>query len=111
MLTAHDDAPGVLANMGVRPRRLQLYFTASSMVAVINSVIAGSTVAIAIGAASNPPLGLVAGIGGLAAFVSLLILFRVQASRFNTGTDIEPMFPTAAQPVRPGDRGPDDTPG
>lgn len=105
MLSAHDDVPGVLANMGVRPRRSQLYFTASSMVAVINSVIAGSTVAIAVGAAGNPPLGPAAGIGGLAAIVSLLILFRVQASRFNVGADIEPMFPTTARAGRPGEGG------
>jgi hypothetical protein len=111
MLSAHDDVPGVLANMGVPPRRSQLYFTASSMVAVINSVIAGSTVAIAIGAAGNQPLGLAAGIGGLAAIVSLLILFRVQASRFNAGADIEPMFPTAAQAGRPGEGGANGAPG
>jgi hypothetical protein len=110
MLPAHDDAPGVLANMGVRPRRSQLYFTASSMIAVINSVIAGSTVAIAVGATGNPPLGLVAGIGGLAAVVSLLAMLRVQLSRFNTGVDIEPLFPTTARTDHPGDGGPDNTP-
>jgi hypothetical protein len=105
MLSAHDDAPGVLANMGVRPRRSQLYFTASSMVAVINSIVAGSTVAIAVGATGKPPLGLSAGIGGLAAIVSLLALFRVQTSRFNTGVNIEPMFPTATRAGSPGRRG------
>jgi hypothetical protein len=110
MLPAHDDAPGVLANMGVRPRRSQLFFTASSMIAVINSVIAGSTVAIAIGATGNPPLGLVAGIGGLAGILSLLAMLRVQFSRFNVGVDIEPLFPTRARTDQPGDGGPDDTP-
>lgn len=103
MLSAHDDALGVLANMGVRPSRSQLYFTASSMVAVINSVVAGGTVAIAIGAIGNPPLGLAAGIGGLAAIASLLLLFRVQAARFDTGTDIEPLFPTTARAGHPGE--------
>lgn len=103
MLSAHDDVPGVLANMGLRPRRSQIYFTSSSMVAVINSVIAGSTVAIAIGAIGKPPLGVSAGMGGLAAIVSLLALFRVQASRFSTGVDIEAMFPPTTPTGRPGD--------
>jgi hypothetical protein len=41
MLSAHDDAAGVLANMGIRQARWQPYFTAPTMIAVINSVVGG----------------------------------------------------------------------
>jgi hypothetical protein len=93
MLSAHDNTLGVLANMGVGPGRSQRYLSASSLVAVINSVIAGSTVTIAIGGTGKPPLGLAAAIGGLAGIVSLLVLFRF-LSRINTDADIESLFPT-----------------
>jgi hypothetical protein len=43
VMKGHDDALGVLANMGLRPSRWQLYFTVSTMVATVNSVIGGST--------------------------------------------------------------------
>ena len=42
MLSGHDDAKGVLRNMGLSPTPLQTFFTASMMVAVINSVVGGS---------------------------------------------------------------------
>jgi hypothetical protein len=54
MMSAHDDAPGVLANMGIKHAAWQAYLTTPSMVAVINSVVGGSAVAIAIGAIGDP---------------------------------------------------------
>ena len=50
LLSGYDDARGVLANMGLRPSRWQIFFTTASMVTVINSVVGGSAVAIAVGA-------------------------------------------------------------
>jgi hypothetical protein len=61
MMSAHDDAPGVLANMGIKRAAWQAYFTTPSMVAVINSVVGGSAVAIAVGAIGDPPLGVARG--------------------------------------------------
>jgi hypothetical protein len=50
LLGGHDDVYGVLANMGIgKPSRWQLYLTLGTMVAVVNSVVGGTTVALAVG--------------------------------------------------------------
>src|SRR5262249_2001187 len=61
MLSGHDDALGVMRNMGVALQRRQQYFTTGSMIAVINSVVGGAAVALAIGAFTGAPLGVCAG--------------------------------------------------
>jgi hypothetical protein len=80
MMSAHDDADGVLWNMGVDPSPWQLYFTAAMMVAVVNAVVGGAAIAISIGAISSAPLGLAAGIGGAAAIASVAWARRQQTS-------------------------------
>jgi hypothetical protein len=85
MLSDHDDAPGVLSNMALRPSRWQAFFTAASMVAVINSVVGGAAVAIAVGAVSAAPLGLAAGVGGIAAIVSFGVLRRDETALLEAG--------------------------
>ena len=76
LLSGYDDARGVLANMGLRPSRWQIFFTTASMVTVINSVVGGSAVAIAIGAITDAPLGVSAAIGVVVAIVSIVALRR-----------------------------------
>src|SRR5947199_2981387 len=39
MLSGNDDADEVMANMGLRPGPLQLYFTAAVAIAVVNAVV------------------------------------------------------------------------
>ncbi len=60
--------------------RRVLDFTAgqicATVVNVINSVVGGSAIAIAIGAIADAPLGVAAGVGGVAALVSLVALVR-----------------------------------
>jgi hypothetical protein len=73
VLGGHDDALGVLANMGVRPSRWQLYFTVSNMVATVNSVVGASAVALAIGRLLDAPLGVAAGAGALVAVASFAL--------------------------------------
>jgi hypothetical protein len=51
MLRAHDDALGVLENMGLRPGGYQLYLTNSFAIAVVTAVLAGATLALAVGVA------------------------------------------------------------
>jgi hypothetical protein len=94
MLSAHDDAPGVLANMGLRPSRWQTYFTASSMVAVINSVVGGSAVAIAVGAITDAQLGVAAGFGGVAAIASMVALRRHERRMIDASAQEGVLFPT-----------------
>src|SRR5215213_7863278 len=67
MLSAHDDAMGVMKNMGVSLERRQQYFTTGTMIAVINSVVGGAAVAIAVGSISSAPLGVCTAAGGVGA--------------------------------------------
>jgi hypothetical protein len=95
MLSGHDDALGVMRNMGVALERRQQYFTTGSMIAVINSVVGGAAVAIAIGAFTDAPLGLCAGIGGVAAVISLARLMRIENRMYHEmGGFTETLFPS-----------------
>jgi hypothetical protein len=95
MLSAHDDARGVLVNMGVRHSRWQPYFTTPTMIAVINSVVGGAAIAIAIGAIFGSPLGVATGLGGLAAIVSLAALRRFETRYLSAGIgELEVLFPS-----------------
>ena len=85
MLGGHDDAPGVLSNMALRPSPWQSFFTMASMVAVINSVVGGAAVALAIGAVSSAPLGIAAAVGGVAAVASFALLRRYETRLLEAG--------------------------
>src|SRR3954447_12117438 len=69
LLSGHDDGRGVFANASVPANERTQYFTFASVVAVINSVVGGSAVAIALGVFPTTPLGLAAGAGGVVAIV------------------------------------------
>jgi hypothetical protein len=76
LLSGHDDGRGVFANAGVPVEGRTQFFTFGTVVAVINSVVGGSAVAIALGAFADASLGVAAGVGGALAVVSLLALLR-----------------------------------
>jgi hypothetical protein len=95
MLSGYDDALGVMRNMGVGLQRRQQYFTTGSMIAVINSVVGGAAVAIAVGAFSHAPLGVCAGVGGLAAIASFVWLLRMENRLYHEmGGFSESLFPS-----------------
>jgi hypothetical protein len=94
MLSAHDDVPGVMWNMGLRPTRTQPYLTAAYMIAVVNSVVGGSAVALAVAAVGDPPLGIPVAVGALAAVASLIVMQRSQMTRFRRGAAAESLFPS-----------------
>jgi hypothetical protein len=97
VMSAHDDAIGVLANMGIKRSALQAYFTTPTMVAVINSVVGGSAVAIAVGAIADPALGVAAAIGGLLAIASLATMRRFETRYLRAGVgELEVLFPSGA---------------
>jgi hypothetical protein len=66
----------VFENAAVPPDRRKQFFTFATVVAVINSVVGGSAIAIAIGAIAGGSLGVAAGVGGVAALASLAALLR-----------------------------------
>jgi hypothetical protein len=76
VMTGHDDPLGVLANMGLSPTRWRLYFTVSTMVATVNSVIGGSAIAILVGRVLNTSLGVAAAAGVAAAVASFAVHWR-----------------------------------
>jgi hypothetical protein len=96
-LSGNDDAAGVLRNMGITVTRWQLYFTASSAIAVVNSVVGGTAVGFAVGVAFDPPLGASVGAGAVVALVSFLLHMRVDRARHERGVRVEPLFPSTAE--------------
>jgi hypothetical protein len=95
MLTGHDDAQGVIRNMGISLQRRQQFFTTGSMIAVINSVVGGAAVAIAVGTFTDASLGLCAAVGGLAAIISLARLLRIENRMYHEmGGFTEVLFPS-----------------
>jgi hypothetical protein len=76
LLSGHDDGRGVFANAAIPSEGRRQYFTFATVVAVINSVVGGSAIAIATGAIAGASLGIAAGIGGAVALLSLTLLLR-----------------------------------
>jgi hypothetical protein len=95
LLSGHDDARGVFANMGLAIENRSPVFAFSTALAVINSVVGGAAVAIALGALVNAPLGLAAGAGGVAAIASAVTLVRYAARLLDANAArVEPLFPS-----------------
>jgi hypothetical protein len=95
MLSANDDALGVMRNMGVSLERRQQFFTTGSMIAVINSVVGGAAVAIAVGAITGATLGVCAAAGGLTAIISLARMLRIENRMYHEmGGFTEVLFPS-----------------
>ena len=81
LLGGGDDVTGVLANMGlVRPSRWQLFFTLASLIAALNAVVGGATIAAALGVA-GVPLAAAAPLGALAAVGSCIGCFTWRDAR------------------------------
>lgn len=94
LLSGHDDGHGVFENLAVPVEGRSQLFTFATVVAIINSVVGGSAVAVAAGAV-GAPLGVAAAVGGLVAIVSVLGWVRHAARLLARRTGgIEPMFPT-----------------
>lgn len=96
MLSGHDDATGVMANMGMAPSPWQLYFTAAVAVAVVNAVVGGAAVALAVGIAFGTSLAVAVAIGSAAAVVAVGAAMRFQHTRRDTGTLHPVLFPSDA---------------
>ena len=95
LLSGHDDGPGVFANAGVPAEGRSQLFTFATVVAVINCVVGGSAVAIALGAFADAELGPAAAAGGAFALVSLALQLR-HADRLlaERTADLQSVFPS-----------------
>jgi hypothetical protein len=94
MLSAHDDAVGVLGNMGLAPSGWQLYFTAASAIAVVNSIVGGAALALACWVAFDAALAVSAVVGAFFAGSSVLLHHRWLRRRGERGVDIPAMSPS-----------------
>jgi hypothetical protein len=95
LLSGHDDGVGVFANMGLAVENRSPLFAFSSAVAVINGVVGGSTVAIALGALVDAPLGLAAPVGAVAAIGSVVGWLRYADRLLDAAASrAEPLFPS-----------------
>ena len=85
----------MFANASVPPDGRTQYFTFGSVVAVINSVVGGSAVAIALGAFVDASLGVAAGAGGVVAILSVAALLRFAERLLDARTGgVEALFPS-----------------
>jgi hypothetical protein len=95
LLSGHDDGAGVFANMGVREEGRKPYFAFSTAILVINSVVAGVALALALGVAFDVSLGLAAAFGAAAAIVSVLAWLSYADRLLEASAAAEePLFPS-----------------
>ena len=95
LLSGHDDGLGVFAIVAVPAEGRTQYFTFGSVVAVINSVVGGGAVAIALGAFVDASLGVAACAGAVVAIVSVVGLLRFAGRLLDARTGgVEPLFPS-----------------
>jgi hypothetical protein len=96
LLTGYDDHYGVMANMALSTEAWwQLYLTAAVAVAVVNAVVGGAAVALAVGVFTGVALGIIVAAGGAFAIIALVGHLRFQATTHSSGADdTDVLFPT-----------------
>ena len=98
-LGANDDMEGVLANMGITASRWRPFFSVASVIALINSMVAGALLGVALDALSRRSIALIVGI--VVVPIALVVHYRLGSSRFARALErFPPIFPSSAD--RPG---------
>lgn len=98
-LGGNDDMEGVLANMGLTASRWRPFFSVASVIALINSMVAGAFLGVALDAFSRRSIALIPGI--VIALIALVLHYRLGSSRFARALErFPPIFPSSAD--RPG---------
>jgi hypothetical protein len=95
LLSGKDDAAGVRENMAMpREGRLPI-FAFSTAVAVIDGVVGGAAVALALGALADASLGVAAIAGGIASTVSIVAWIRYSDTLFlGRAAEVQPLYPS-----------------
>jgi hypothetical protein len=95
LLSGHDDPAGVFANMGLPAEGRKPFFAFSTAVLVLDSVVGGTAVAVALGAFFDAALGVAAAAGAAAAVASLVGWLRYADRLLDaTAAQTEPLFPS-----------------
>jgi hypothetical protein len=98
LLSGHDDARGVFANMGLAIDNRSPVFAFSSAIAVINGVIGGAAVAIALAALADASLGPAVGAGAATAIISVVAWLRYADRLLDASANqTTPLFPSPAR--------------
>jgi hypothetical protein len=99
LLSEYDDGHGVFENMGIPAEGRTPIFAFSTAIDVLNGVVGGAAVAIALGALANAPLGWAAGAGVVTAVASVVgwIRYADQMLEARAAMD-KPLFPTPRAP-------------
>jgi hypothetical protein len=94
LLSGNDDAAGVNENLGLSPEGHASIFVFSSAIAVINGVVGGGAVALALGAL-GVSLGVATLIGALAAIASIVGWIRYSDVIYkDRALEVRPVFPS-----------------
>lgn len=95
LLSGHDDGPGVFGNAALPAEGRRHFFSFASVVALINGVVAGSTLAIAIANLADAPLAVAASAGAALGLLSVALFVR-HAERLlrNRAGIVEAIFPS-----------------
>ena len=94
LLSGHDDGAGVFANMGIPVENRSPVFAFSSAIAVINGVVGGAAVAIALGALADAALAPAVVAGILVAIASVVGWIWHADRLLDAAAEIEPLFPS-----------------
>jgi hypothetical protein len=98
-LGANDDMEGVLANMGITASRWRPLFSVASVIALINSIVAGALTGVVLDAFARRPTALIVGVAVI--LIALPVHYRLGYRRFLRALErFTPMFPSGAD--RPG---------
>jgi hypothetical protein len=98
LLSGNDDGVGVFANMGISSEGRSPAFAFSSAIALLDGVVGGGAVAVALGALAGASLGVAAAAGAVAAIVSVVAWVRYAGRLLEAmATEIEPIFPTSPE--------------
>jgi len=93
VLGGHDDLQGSLANMGLSPSPWRPFFSIASVVALINSMVAGAFAGITLDIVAPRAIALLA--GTVIAVAALGIHFRLGSGRFARAMEsFTPQFPS-----------------
>jgi hypothetical protein len=102
LLSGHDDAAGVFLNMGLAPDRRSPAFAFSTAIAVVNGVVGGAVVALALSAIPDLPLWL-ATVGGMIVAAASIVGWVRRAGRILdvAARQVSPRFPSPSPPPSP----------
>jgi hypothetical protein len=99
LLSGHDDAAGVFQNMGIPLEGRKPIFAFSSAIAVINGVVGGGAVALALGALADASLAAATLAGAVAAVASVVGWIRyADALLDERAAEVPPLFPSPGHP-------------